>query len=112
MDIWWVNTAVPEQYTRARVVSLYKKGKPEVLDKYRPISLLTAMYKVYAVVLKKRLVRAMDAHLQETIWLSTDSQHSSADLWHPQGIELSREVWLKGEGCIFRLRKGIRQASV
>lgn len=40
---WWVEKPVPRRYTRARVVSRYKTGRPHNLDSYRPISLLTTL---------------------------------------------------------------------
>ena len=39
---WWLKREVPQTLTVARVVSLYKKGDPEVQENYRPISLLNA----------------------------------------------------------------------
>ena len=35
---WWISGTIPEDMLTARVVSLYKKGNPEILENYRPIS--------------------------------------------------------------------------
>lgn len=58
---------MPKRYKRAGVVSIHKRGRPQELDNYRPVSLLTAMDKVYAVIITTTgLLRAMDAYLRGT----------------------------------------------
>lgn len=44
----------------------YKKERPSELDYYRPISRLTAVYEVHAVIPKRRLTQAIDDFLQHT----------------------------------------------
>lgn len=67
---WWARKRVPRRYSHTRVVSIQRKGRPQELDNYRPISLLTTPYEVYAAVLKRRLVRGLGMSLFKT--------HSSA----------------------------------
>lgn len=57
MRRWWA---------AKRVVSICKKGKPHELDNGRPLALLTALSKVYAVMLKRRILAAADQHLPVT----------------------------------------------
>ena len=42
------NKKIPKDIMLARVVSLYKKGDPEKQENYRPISLLSSFYKIFA----------------------------------------------------------------
>ena len=44
-----------EDQLYAIVVSIYKKGDASKLENYRPISLLTACYKIVVALLKERL---------------------------------------------------------
>ena len=63
---WWWQEAVPEKLVQAVVVSLYKKGDPKKLENYRPISLLNAMYKLFAIICKKRLEEGLENWLWST----------------------------------------------
>ena len=49
---YWRQESVPDDMTRARVVSLSKKRNPRMQANYRPISLLNAVYKLYAKIIK------------------------------------------------------------
>ena len=57
---------MPAELLKAVVVSLYKKGDPKLQGNYRPISLLNALYKLYAGLLKGRLEEHMEAELPKT----------------------------------------------
>lgn len=50
---WWVNKNCPEELTEATVASIYKKGDTSKQENYRPISLLPALYKIFAHILKQ-----------------------------------------------------------
>ena len=62
---WWRDKFVPTEDLQAKVVSIFKKGNPQILANYRPISLLNAIYKVYAGVLKARLELGIDHKLSK-----------------------------------------------
>eukprot|EP00975_Prorocentrum_lima_P025186 5287368-Prorocentrum_lima.AAC.1 len=47
---WYNDSFVPPHITKARVVLLYKKGDSNKFENYRPISLLSTVYKLYAVL--------------------------------------------------------------
>ena len=58
---------VPQEWKDAFVVSIYKgKGHDSDPANYRPIALLSTLYKIYAALLQKRLARAHDQHLRGT----------------------------------------------
>ena len=63
---WWLSTEIPEKATLARVVSLYKKGNPDLQENYRPISLLNTFYKITAAGVQRRLAHALDEKLMKT----------------------------------------------
>ena len=48
---WWRHKQAPESIFRARVVSIFKKGDTDLPENYRPISLLTTIYKGVATML-------------------------------------------------------------
>ena len=62
--------AAPEeidaQLWQARVVLLFKKGSTEDMNNYRPIALLNTIYKIFASIIKTRLERGIEIHLQKT----------------------------------------------
>ena len=46
----------PEEWSKAIIVLIFKKGKENITDNYRGISLLSLVSKCYTSVLNKRLV--------------------------------------------------------
>ena len=63
---WWETGTIPDEVTKARVVSLYKKGNPDKQENYRPISLLNTCYKIIAAAMQKRLASALDKLIMKT----------------------------------------------
>ena len=63
---WWRHKQAPESIFRARVVSIFKKGDTDLPENYRPISLLTTIYKIYMIMIRKRLQVVLEDHLCET----------------------------------------------
>lgn len=51
---------VPKQWCTSDIILLYKKGNPLDIGNYRPISLLTSMYKLFASILLKRITPKID----------------------------------------------------
>ena len=51
----WENENIPEELLQARLVLIFKKGDTNDLANYRPISLLNAVYNIYAAILPKRI---------------------------------------------------------
>ena len=50
----------------ARVASLYKKGDPNNLENYRPISLLNTLFKIIASVIKMRIEEAVEQKIMQS----------------------------------------------
>jgi|UniRef100_A0A2S2QM65 hypothetical protein len=58
------NNTLPEQWWEAKVVAILKPGKPDDDSKsYRPISLLSVVYKLFERVLLKRIQTKIEEHL-------------------------------------------------
>jgi len=54
----WLGEQVPLSWHLQNVALIYKKGDPAECGNYRPICLLNAAYKIFAMVLLKRLLQA------------------------------------------------------
>jgi len=54
-ELCWREKTLPPDWHRARVVAIFKKGKVELPDNYRPISLLNVGYKILAAILLDRI---------------------------------------------------------
>jgi hypothetical protein len=51
----WTEERLPEDWHRADVMAIHKKGSVETCDNYRPISLICVAYKLFASLLLRRL---------------------------------------------------------
>jgi hypothetical protein len=54
----WQGGDIPKDWHLAHVSTLYKKGAVDMCENYRPISLLSLGYKVFAALVRQRLVEA------------------------------------------------------
>ena len=63
---WWNSETMPIEETRARVVTIFKKGDTSDIGNYRPISLLNSTYKLFTAILVERISSKLDKHLQKT----------------------------------------------
>ena len=64
MNEWWEAGEIPEGLTDARVVHIFKKGRTSDFENYRPISLLNTFYKIFAAIMKDRMAKGLDKHIQ------------------------------------------------
>jgi len=62
----WQDEMVPDDWRKAVVVPLFKKGDKSVCDNWRGISLLSVAGKVFTHILLERLVVAVDRLLSQT----------------------------------------------
>ena len=53
-------TKIPKSWKSSKMVLIHKKGDNKDLKNYRPISLLSNVYKVFTKILTPRLTRALD----------------------------------------------------
>lgn len=66
MNEWLSGDPLPEEALQAEVILIHKKGSTSDPSNYRPISLLNAVYKIYAAILQRRLEVVLDQHLQRS----------------------------------------------
>jgi len=66
-NLCWSSKSVPHDWATASVAMIYKKGDPGFCDNYRPICLLSIASKVFAAMLKQRL---LDAGIDGVLWPS------------------------------------------
>ena len=67
MNKCFLTREIPDSWRAARVASLYKKkGEDSDPKNYRPISLLSVLYKIYTRLLHKRISKTVDGRLRET----------------------------------------------
>lgn len=57
-NLCWVQAEIPHDWHLANVKMVFKKGKVHLCENYRPISLLNIAYKLFASLLRARLVQA------------------------------------------------------
>ncbi|KAJ8727495.1 hypothetical protein PYW07_001614 [Mythimna separata] len=53
---------VPIQWKRSDIILLYKKGDPQDISNYRPISLLSSIYKLFTTILQSQLSKDIDTY--------------------------------------------------
>jgi endonuclease/exonuclease/phosphatase family metal-dependent hydrolase len=51
---------IPEQWTKTTITLIHKKGDKSKIDNYRPISLMTNLYKVFSKIILNRLTKKLD----------------------------------------------------
>jgi len=54
----WLQQEIPEDWHLAVVTAIHKKGRADLCENYRPISLLCIFYKLFAALVHRRLVEA------------------------------------------------------
>ena len=53
---------IPSSWKRSKTIMIYKKGETNVPSNFRPISLLSTIYKLYSGILASRLTRIATSH--------------------------------------------------
>jgi len=53
---------IPESWNTALIILIYKKGDPMNLKNYRPISLLSNLYKLFTKILTNRITEQLEKH--------------------------------------------------
>jgi hypothetical protein len=52
--------STPKQWSESNIIILYKKGDPNDIGNYRPISLLPSLYKLFSSILEKRISKTIE----------------------------------------------------
>ncbi|KAJ8731400.1 hypothetical protein PYW07_004564 [Mythimna separata] len=55
-----ISETIPQQWTKSNIILLYKKGDQYDIGNYRPISLMSNLYKIFAKILLKRIEKKLD----------------------------------------------------
>ncbi|XP_047998769.1 uncharacterized protein LOC125236115 [Leguminivora glycinivorella] len=53
---------IPEQWKTSTIILLHKKGDKSLVNNYRPISLITNMYKIFSKVILNRISKELEAN--------------------------------------------------
>ena len=107
INSWWSSAAGPEELFLARVVPIYKKGDTDKASNYRPISLLSSFYKIYMILIRTRIQRAIEDKLCKTQYGFRPSRSTSHALYIIRRIQDFAES--KGaQLSLTGLGKGIR----
>ena len=53
---------IPQSWKEAKIILLHKKGDKADIKNYRPISLLSHLYKIFTKILQNRLKKELDEH--------------------------------------------------
>jgi hypothetical protein len=61
----WDTEGIPEHFDTSYLVAIYKSKSPLQPSNYRPISLLNVIYKIFAALLRDRIMDAIGEHLPE-----------------------------------------------
>ncbi|CAH2091627.1 unnamed protein product [Euphydryas editha] len=56
------SATTPKQWTESDIILLYKKGDPNDINNYRPISLLSSIYKLFSSILERRIRSTIETH--------------------------------------------------
>ena len=67
MNECFAQNRVPGPWLVARVAMIFEKGDPALSENYRPVCLTSVAYRIYASLLKQRL---LDAGLDDRLWKS------------------------------------------
>ena len=65
LNDWSTSKIVPAELLHAQVISIFKKGDPQNIANYRPISLLNIIYKIYAQIGRSRIADVIDPHISK-----------------------------------------------
>ncbi|GBP25145.1 Putative uncharacterized transposon-derived protein F52C9.6 [Eumeta japonica] len=53
---------IPEDWTKSTIILLHKKGDKEDIGNYRPISLMSNIYKIFSKIILNRITNTLDEH--------------------------------------------------
>ena len=81
MNACWDGKQVPDDWHKAVVTATRKKGALDRCENYRPINLLNLGYKIFAALIRKRLLEGgAEARLSSLIWIRTWAKYPRREL--------------------------------
>ena len=80
----WLQQEIPEDWHLAVVTAIHKKGRADLCENYRPISLLCIFYKLFAALVHRRLVEAGAEDRLSSSQFGFRSHRSTTDNFHTQ----------------------------
>lgn len=91
---------IPQQWTISTIILLHKKGDKNDINNYRPISLMTNIYKVFAKVLLGRITKTLNEN-QSRKQAGFKSGYPTIDRIHVvrQLFEKAREFYITFYCC-------------
>ena len=98
-DVLASPSQVPHQWLTSRLVVIFKKGDPTLPANYRPIAILSILYKLFSCMLHGRLVKVIMPHLSTDQaayrkGFSTEDHLLSTILLLERCSEWNVELWL------------------
>ena len=84
---------MPDTMTEADVITIFKKGNVEDPQNYRPISLLNSIYKIYAALIKNRLVEVMEPYISATQFGYRKARSTSQPLYITRRLQDYAEAY-------------------
>ena len=82
----WNNEQLPQQWNERIICPVYKKGDRFNCNNYRPITLLNIAYKIFDILLNKRLIEIIVYKLE-------DNQMDSANRSTIDNIFIIRQIF-------------------
>jgi sorting nexin-29 len=61
----WNNEQLPQQWNKGTICPVYKKGERLNCNNYRPIAVLNTAYKIFSILLNKRLIENIENKLED-----------------------------------------------
>ncbi|GBP57120.1 LINE-1 retrotransposable element ORF2 protein [Eumeta japonica] len=109
---------IPQQWTESNIILLYKKGDKHAIGNYRPISLMSNIYKVFAKIILKRIERTLDEQ-QPIEQAGFRKNYSVIDYIRTVRQIIGKNVYnhstgriqLEKKGLPFKVGKGVRQGD-
>ncbi|XP_041982490.1 uncharacterized protein LOC121735655 [Aricia agestis] len=85
---------IPEEWAKSNIILLYKKGNPNCVSNYRPISLQPTLYKLFASGIERRLAEYTEKH-QPVEQAGFRSSFSTTDHIHSLEIVIEKYQEMK-----------------
>ena len=107
----WRNEILLSDMNNARLAIIYKKGRTDLPQNYRPIALLNAIYKLLASAIQARISSKMDGTPDENQFGFRKGKSTAQPLFIFRRTQETQEEAASECHIIIRLRKGFRRSA-